>query len=112
MWHVLTHSAGLPAWEQPVTLEDVYDVPKATGYHSIMQGTITSEFMRRMTGKRAREFIAEEMAGSLEADFQLGRGGERLAAHWEMLAPPAPPDFNPNSLAARCDFSGYADGFA
>lgn len=120
VWHVLTHSAGLPAWEQPVTLEDVYDVPKATerlagqkvwwepgiatGYHPLTQGTILSELTRRVTGKRAREFVAEELAAPLEADFQLGAAEKDWPRIAEMLAPPPftpPPGFDRNSLSMR-----------
>lgn len=120
VWHVLTHSAGVPAWEQPVTLEDVYDVPKATerlagqkpwwtpgtvtGYHPITQGTIISELIRRVTGKRAREFIAEEIAGPLGADFQLGAAEKDWPRIAEMAAPPPftpPPNQDPNSVSMR-----------
>jgi len=88
VWHVLTHSAGLPAWQPPTTMEDVYDISTAnerlaastlwwlpgtlTGYHPITQGHLISELVLRVTGKRVREFIAEELARPLSADFQLG----------------------------------------
>ncbi|KAJ5176643.1 uncharacterized protein N7482_002520 [Penicillium canariense] len=120
VWHVLTHSAGLPAWEKPITIDEVYDVPQAnarlaaealwwtpgtaTGYHAITQGHIISELLLRITGKRAKEFIAEELARPLNADFQLGVREQDRSRVAEIISPPPfvpPADFDPNSLGAR-----------
>ncbi|KAJ5381684.1 uncharacterized protein N7496_004112 [Penicillium cataractarum] len=120
VWHVLTHSAGLPAWQRPTTIEEVYDVTKAnerlagdplwwtpgtaTGYHPVTQGHIISELVLRVTGKRAREFIAEELAGPLKADFQLGVLEKDRSRVAEVIAPAPmdpPPDFDMDGIAGR-----------
>jgi CubicO group peptidase (beta-lactamase class C family) len=86
--HVLSHTAGLPGWDQPMTLEDLYDWDNATsalarqapwwkpgtrsGYHAITQGFLVGVLVRRTTGKTLREFVRTEITGPLDADFQYG----------------------------------------
>ncbi|MEU9346021.1 serine hydrolase domain-containing protein [Streptomyces sp. NPDC048278] len=88
--HLLSHTAGLPDWEGPV--EELYDWPAATarlagqapqwepgtaaGYHSLTQGFLVGEVLRRITGRTVGEFFAAEVAGPLGADFHLGLGPE------------------------------------
>jgi CubicO group peptidase (beta-lactamase class C family) len=84
--HLLGHTAGLPDWDGPV--EELYDWPSATarlaaqaplwepgsaaGYHSLTQGFLVGEVVRRITGRTVGEFFAAEVAGPLGADFALG----------------------------------------
>ncbi|MER5793816.1 serine hydrolase domain-containing protein [Streptomyces sp. NPDC001980] len=88
--HLLSHTAGLPDWEGPV--EELYDWTTATarlagqaprwepgtaaGYHSLTQGFLVGEVLRRITGRSVGEFFAAEVAGPLGADFHLGLGPE------------------------------------
>ena len=64
--HLMSHSAGLSAWREPMTNEDLYDWEKATsllaaqaplwepgsvpGYHAITQGYLVGEVIRRIAG--------------------------------------------------------------
>jgi CubicO group peptidase (beta-lactamase class C family) len=64
--HLLSHTAGLPTWDEPMTVTDLYDWPKATarlaaqpprwepgtqaGYHAVTQGHLVGEVVRRVTG--------------------------------------------------------------
>jgi CubicO group peptidase (beta-lactamase class C family) len=84
--HLLAHTAGLPDWDWPV--EDLYDWPSATarlaaqvpqwepgsaaGYHSLTQGFLVGEVVRRITGQTLGDFFAQEVAGPLGADFHIG----------------------------------------
>jgi CubicO group peptidase (beta-lactamase class C family) len=84
--HLLAHTAGLPDWDGPI--EELYDWPSATarlaaqtprwepgsaaGYHSLTQGFLVGEVVRRITGRSLGEFFAEEVAGPLGADFHIG----------------------------------------
>ncbi|MFG2478334.1 serine hydrolase domain-containing protein [Streptomyces fagopyri] len=103
--HVLAHTAGLPDWDGPV--EELYDWPAATarlaaqpprwepgsaaGYHSLTQGFLVGEVVRRITGRGLGEFFAEEVAGPLGADFHIGLAAEH--DHRMALAiPPASQD--------------------
>ncbi|MFF7978136.1 serine hydrolase domain-containing protein [Streptomyces sp. NPDC007901] len=88
--HLLAHTAGLPDWEGPV--EELYDWAAATarlagqaprwepgtaaGYHSLTQGFLVGEVVRRITGRGLGEFFAAEVAGPLGADFHIGLGAE------------------------------------
>jgi CubicO group peptidase (beta-lactamase class C family) len=86
--HLLSHTSGVSGWEQPVVIEDVYDWDKstsmlaaqapwwepgtATGYHALTYGHLIGEVLRRLTGSTLKQFVADEIAGPLGADFQIG----------------------------------------
>jgi CubicO group peptidase (beta-lactamase class C family) len=88
--HLLAHTAGLPDWEGPV--DELYDWPSATarlaghapqwepgsaaGYHSVTQGFLVGEVVRRITGRSVGEYFADEVAGPLGADFHIGLSAE------------------------------------
>ena len=120
--YFLAHTSGVPGWDKPVTIHDVLDNPKAAamlaeqapwwepgsaaGYHSITMGTLVGELVRRITGKTLKEFIAEEMAGPLGADFQLGSKEEDWKRTADMIPPPAPkaddmPPMDPQSFVMK-----------
>ncbi|KID83739.1 mest1 [Metarhizium guizhouense ARSEF 977] len=102
---VLTHTAGLSAWHDDMTLEDVCDVEAATdklarqatlwapgtamGYHGMTQGFLVGELVRRKTGMSLNEFVTEEICRPLGdgTDFQLGCREE----DWDRVAPVVPP---------------------
>jgi len=108
--HLLSHTAGVPAWETRIETEDLYDWDKVcgllaeqepwwepgtkSGYHAITQGNLVGEVVRRVDGRSVGTFFAEEIAGPLGADFHIGTGPE----HDDRVAPviPVPPvDFTP-----------------
>ena len=86
--HLLSHTVGLPAWEPPFSLAEAMDVERSTArlaaqapwwepgtrgsYHASTFGHLNAELVRRVTKKSLSTFIAEEIAGPLEADFYLG----------------------------------------
>ena len=104
--HLLSHTAGLPDWTGPI--EDLYYWPSATarlaaqaplwepgsaaGYHSLTQGFLVGEVVRRITGASVGEFFAAEVAAPLDADFHLGLPPE----HDSRVALAVPP-------SGRCD---------
>jgi CubicO group peptidase (beta-lactamase class C family) len=108
--HLLAHTAGLPDWDGPV--EDLYDWPSATarlaaqapqwepgsaaGYHSLTQGFLVGEVVRRITGQSLGEFFAEEVAGPLGADFHIGLPAE----HDHRVALTVPPSSRDEDYAA------------
>jgi CubicO group peptidase (beta-lactamase class C family) len=110
--HLMSHTSGVSGWEQPVTVEDMYDWDTSTsrlaaqapwwepgtasGYHAQNQGHLVGELVRRVTGKHLKRFVAEEIAGPLRADFQIGA----VEADWGRIAPVVPPPPLPFDLAA------------
>lgn len=101
--HILSHTSGVSGWEAPFATEDMYDwefstrrlaaqapwwAPgTASGYHAQNQGHLVGEVVRRVTGKPLKSFVAEEIAGPLGADFQIGAA----EADWGRIAPVTPP---------------------
>ena len=89
MRHLLSHTAGLPEFDLPVAVADLYDWPKATGrlarqaprwepgtlagYHSVTQGFLVGEVVRRITGQSLAAFFAQHIAKPLGADFHTSR---------------------------------------
>jgi CubicO group peptidase (beta-lactamase class C family) len=102
--HLLSHTAGLPAWDQRIETADLYDwdwvcgllaaqAPwwepgTKSGYHAISQGYLVGEVVRRVDGRSVGTFFREEVAEPLGADFHIGTGPE----HDNRVAPviPAP----------------------
>ncbi|MGW0840460.1 serine hydrolase domain-containing protein [Streptomyces sp. NPDC002787] len=105
--HVLSHTAGLPRFDAPTTLEDLYDWPTVTsrlaaqtpawepgteaGYHAVTQGYLLGELVRRVTGRTLGTFLAEEVTGPLGADFHVGLAAEHDHRVAPVLEPPSSP---------------------
>lgn len=91
--HVLAHTAGLPDFDRPLSGADLYDWDAVTarlaaqaprwepgtlaGYHSLTQGFVLGEVIRRITGRTPGAFFAADVAGPLGADFHIGLPAER-----------------------------------
>jgi CubicO group peptidase (beta-lactamase class C family) len=91
--HLMSHTAGLAGWVEPIEEADLYDWEKATsllaaqaplwepgtksGYHALTQGYLVGEVIRRITGgTTVGQLFAKEIAGPLGADFHIGTGPE------------------------------------
>ncbi|KAI8659284.1 hypothetical protein LRP88_05847 [Fusarium phalaenopsidis] len=101
---VLAHTAGLSAWQDNMTLEELCDAKGATdklarqatlwvpgsamGYHGVSQGFLVGELVRRKTGMSVDEFVTKEICQPLGigSDFQLGCREDR-----SRVAPVVPP---------------------
>ncbi len=111
--HLLSHTSGVSGWDQPVTVEDIFDWDKSTamlaaqapwwepgtasGYHALNQGHLVGEVIRRADGRSLGTFFAEEIAGPLGADFHIGLAPEhdhRVAK----VVPPPPLDLDMGAL--------------
>jgi CubicO group peptidase (beta-lactamase class C family) len=116
--HIMSHTSGVAAWEQPVTIETVYDLGESTsrlaaqapwwkpgsgsGYHAINYGQLIGEVVRRVSGKSLAEFVATEIAEPLGADFQIGA----RVADWDRISPVVAPP--PLAMADALDPNGVA----
>ncbi|MFF5159934.1 serine hydrolase domain-containing protein [Streptomyces sp. NPDC000348] len=101
--HVLAHTSGLSGWQQPFTMDDLYDWPtastrlaeqapwwkpgSASGYHMQTQGQLVGELVRRVSGRTLTEFVDTEIAGPSEADVQIGA----REVDWQRIAGLVPP---------------------
>jgi CubicO group peptidase (beta-lactamase class C family) len=118
--HVMAHTSGVPAWEKPFSIRDMYDWEPAcdrlarqrpwwepgtaSGYHAANQGFLVGELIRRITGMTFQRFVDEEIARPLRADFQIGARLDDWRRIAPLVAPPPPevdPDADPDSIAVR-----------
>ena len=86
--HIMSHSSGLPGWDEPVSGQDLYDPDKvaalfenqepwwepgtALGYHAISVGNLMGEIIKRISGKTVGNFFKDEIADPLDIDFHIG----------------------------------------
>src|ERR1700734_271316 len=118
---LMSHSSGVSGLDQPAAVEDLYDWPKATarqaaqapwwepgtasGYHALNYGHLVGELVRRISGKPLKQFVAEEIAGPLGADFQIGAAESDWARIADVVPPPPLPfdieALGPDSPAVR-----------
>lgn len=103
---LLSHTSGVSGWEQPVTIDDVYDWDKSTalleaqapwwepgtasGYHALTFGHLIGEVIRRITGQRVGEFFALEIARPICADFHIGLPPSEFHRVANLVAPEWP----------------------
>jgi CubicO group peptidase (beta-lactamase class C family) len=118
--HVLTHSAGVPAVEGDLTLDDVFAwepvcraiaaqkpiwVPGTShGYHARTFGWILGEVVRRITDRTVGQLLAVEVAEPLGLELWIGLPEAiepRVATNYT-----APEPADPEQRALRAKFMG------
>jgi CubicO group peptidase (beta-lactamase class C family) len=101
--HLMSHTSGVSGWESPCSITDMYDWETATerlaqqapwwepgtasGYHANNQGHLVGEVIRRITNTTFKQFVADEIAKPLGADYQIGAREK----DWQRIAPVVPP---------------------
>jgi CubicO group peptidase (beta-lactamase class C family) len=122
---LMSHTSGVSGWDQPVTIDDLYDWDKSTallaaqapwwepgtasGYHALTYGHLIGEMIRRITGQRLGEFVASHIAEPLGADFHIGLPPSEFHRVANLVPPPAlaqapsaePMQLDPNSVAFK-----------
>lgn len=102
--HLMSHSAGLSGWKEPITKDDLYDWEKATsllaaqapfwepgtapGYHAMTQGFLVGEVVRRIAGRTLGQVFKSEIAEPLGADFHIGLPASEDGRVAELIPPP------------------------
>ena len=105
--HLMSHTSGVSGLDQPAVLEDLYDWEGSTsrmasqapwwepgtasGYHALNFGHLLGEVLRRITGRSLKQFVAEEIAGPLGADFTIGAPESEVSRIAPVVAPPPLP---------------------
>jgi len=127
--HLLSHTSGVSGWDQPITVEDIYDWEKSTaklaaqapwwepgtasGYHALNQGHLVGEVIRRITGKKLGEFFRDEVAQPLGIDFHIGLAESEFGRISNVIPPPPMPidmaSLDPNMVVVKT-FTGPAPG--
>ena len=108
----MSHASGVSGLDQPAVVADLYDWEQVhlpdggpgsvvgTGYRVGLPraqfGHLVGEVVRRISGKTLKQFVAEEIAGPLGADFQIGAA----ESDWGRIANVVPPPPLPFDLAA------------
>ena len=102
--HLMSHSAGLSGWKEPITEQDLYDWDKAcallaaqapfwepgtaSGYHGMTQGFLVGEVVRRITGRTIGTVFRQEIAEPLGADFFIGLPASEDSRVADLIPPP------------------------
>ncbi|OQD60645.1 hypothetical protein PENPOL_c021G07620 [Penicillium polonicum] len=119
VWHILSHSSGVPHWESRISLESIYDIKtstemlaaqaplykagEASAYQMVNHGHLIGELVWRISGKSLKQFIADEITGPLGADFDLGVAEKDWPRTADIIpaAPMAFPPLDPQSVAGK-----------
>lgn len=112
----LTHQAGVPGFETPLTNAEVCDWNVAVArvaaephwfageqqicYHAQTYGFLVGELIRLVDGRRPRQFLREEIFEKIGADFQLGLTDPQELARMALVHLP-PGAFSPDIAAAK-----------
>ncbi|QYB06597.1 beta-lactamase family protein [Rhodococcus sp. USK10] len=119
--HLLSHTSGVSGWDQPITVEDTFDLVESTkrlaaqapwwepgtasGYHALNYGHLIGEVVRRVDGRTLGRFVAEEIAGPLAADFHIGLDPSEFGRVSNVVPPPPLPidlaSLDPASVIVR-----------
>jgi CubicO group peptidase (beta-lactamase class C family) len=102
--HLLSYTSGVAGWQEPMTAEDLFDWDKATsmlaaqapwwepgtasGYHALNYGFLIGELVRRTAGTSLKDFVRDEIARPLDADFQIGAKPEDAGRIAQLIPPP------------------------
>ncbi|MFX1317237.1 MAG: serine hydrolase domain-containing protein [Promethearchaeota archaeon] len=103
--HLLSHTAGLPGFDEALELKDLYNWEKITetlsrqkpwwddrrrsGYHVYTFGFLLGEVVKRVSKKSLGQYLKEEITGPMDIDFHIGISdleGPRVA---ELIPPKA-----------------------
>ena len=92
--HLLSHSAGLPGFDAPITEDQLFDweytckrlagqapwwEPGTTsGYHPMTQGWLLGDLLRQVDGRTLGTFFKDEVASKIGADFHIGLPDEHF----------------------------------
>ncbi len=110
--HVLSHTAGLPDFSEPLSDDDLTDSAglcerlaaqapawppgEGFGYHAFTQGVLLGELVRRVTGQTMGTWLRAEVTGPLGIDFHIGVPADALGRVAETVTADMPTDASQN----------------
>jgi len=116
---LLSHQAGLCGFAEPVTIELIYDQPRAeallaaqaplwppgeqSGYHAVTIGVLANGLFRRVEGRTLATFVREELSVPYGLDIFIGLPDSDAHRASEIIAPPtlSSTDANPSPSRAQ-----------
>ncbi len=126
--HLLTHRAGVPALDRPLTVEQALDGvagPRALaaqrpewepgtdhGYHAQTFSWLLGELVLRATGRSLGRWFAQEVAGPLGLDLWFGLPpgqADRIGRIAAVSAPPVPASQGLRARPKKSVVDAYAD---
>jgi CubicO group peptidase (beta-lactamase class C family) len=100
---LMSHQAGLNGFAEPTALEDQFDwrgcaaklaqqkpawpPGTASSYHAMTYGWLAGELVRRIAGRSVGDFVCDEIAKPLSADFFIGLPESEEKRVAEMIGP-------------------------
>jgi len=100
---LMSHQAGLNGFAEPTALEDQFDwrgcteklaqqkpawpPGTASSYHAMTYGWLAGELVRRIAGRSVGDFVRDEIAKPLSADFFIGLPESEENRVAEMIGP-------------------------
>jgi CubicO group peptidase (beta-lactamase class C family) len=123
---LMSHTAGVSGWDGAFKPADLYDYGSAvarlaaqapwwepgtaSGYSLVNYGHLVGELVRRISGTSLRDFVRDEIAGPLGADFSIGIPRSEYG-RISNVVPPPPVQLNlaqlPAGHPARRTFGGH-----
>jgi CubicO group peptidase (beta-lactamase class C family) len=101
--HLLSHTAGLPGFDEILEVKDFYNWKKVTetlshqkpwwddrkrsGYHAFTFGFLLGEVVKRVSNKSLGQFLKEEITGPLDIDFHIGLSDLERSRVAELIPP-------------------------
>lgn len=111
--HILSHTSGVPGWQEKVELVDLYDVPAAaaklaaqepwwepgqgSGYATIAFGHLVDEIVRRVDGRSIAQILTADLTGPHGIDLFLGTP-TAVQSRVAPMVPPPPTGFDYSAL--------------
>lgn len=112
---VFDHQVGLPVVDAELSLAEILEVDPivdalaaqaplwepgtAHGYHALTYGWLVGEIVRRVSGRRIGEFVADELSGPLGLDLWIGLPKSEYGRVAPLIAPrPDEAVFDMNAL--------------
>ena len=122
---LLSHQGGLCGLDQPVTLEDLADQPKAEklfaaqaplwspgtqcGYHAISHGPLANALFRRIEGRTMAQFVADELSRPFGLELSIGLPETDAGRASEIIAPPTLSSTDANPTPSRAQAAALAN---
>ncbi|MFT3725567.1 MAG: serine hydrolase domain-containing protein [Hyphomonadaceae bacterium] len=122
---MISHQAGLCGFAEPVTMQIIYDQPRAeallaaqapfwtpgeqSGYHAVTVGILNNALFRRIEGRTLAAFVREEISVPYGLDIFVGLPDAEAHRASEIIAPPTLSSTDANPVPSRAQQAALAN---